>query len=545
MNRPNSVNSLNIKPLPSIDSMNIESSILDPQTITQRRCIFQLDRKGILDANSMIQLGITVNSQAALITERCFLPLGTGIYSAIKSARLYCGTNVIATSEDVGYYHYIKELYKSSEERYLKSSTTKGTNNVYQPSLKDNSGRVGLKDTMNVGSSTNPISFKENNCPTRLRPTNDDSTTPLFYIKISDLFPMMTSLQLPLAFIDEPISIHLEFNTQTNPRLSNGYAEYGNLVLFNAATIVGENENPDTYDFGAKISLSNVKFIADYLTFDDNTMSQLASKIMSQEGILVPYEDLILTIRSEPKPAEDGIHDMTSLIAVAGRTVRSILVHCHQEYDRKRGNWDLNAPVSSNNLVNMNVAINPLLGNYSSDAPPTPLEYNVRVNDNNIYNRDINLPCQTYHEAYKVTGVDLNVNQGTYSWDAIIDSNPMNTPQNTLLVEDDTTSLLKPSNMGGFSQATCLQGTNYVLGLDLRKSQSNEIGTGTYIEKAIEWRMRINQTNQVKNSQENIDRRSGQPNADYVDHRLKRTFRFFTSVERKMLIKNGTITLTD
>ena len=198
MNRPNSVNSLNIKPLPSIDSMNIESSILDPQTITQQRCIFQLDRKGILDANSMIQLGITVNSTDDTVTNRCFLPLGTGIFSAIRSARLYCGTNVIATSEDVGYYHYIKELYKSSEERYLKSSTTKGTNNTYQPSMAGNSGRVGLKDTME-SNGVPAVIFEENNCPTRLRPTNNDSTTPLFYIKISDLFDFSDAMVLVIV----------------------------------------------------------------------------------------------------------------------------------------------------------------------------------------------------------------------------------------------------------------------------------------------------------------------------------------------------------
>ena len=44
---------LNVKPLNAIETMNIETSQLDPIVINQNLCRFVLERKGILDVGSV------------------------------------------------------------------------------------------------------------------------------------------------------------------------------------------------------------------------------------------------------------------------------------------------------------------------------------------------------------------------------------------------------------------------------------------------------------------------------------------------------------
>lgn len=519
MSNMNIPNALRTKPMPSVDSMKIESSILDPQTINSRRCIFVFDRKGILDAGSMIQIGATVkNSDGSAITaeDSTFLPLGTGAFSFISTARLYCGTNVIATAEDVPFYNYIKQQFISNEERYRKSSVTKGTNSVMHPN-SDGDGHVGLKDMK----SFQP--FDLGNQPNRNTLTPDDETTPLYYLKLSDLFSMLKGVQLPLYLIESPISVHIEFNSQL-PTAANNYLNYGNMALFQQQVITDENAGPGTQNLQCAISTENVKLIADYLTFDDNTMGEMARRVMG-DGLNLPYEDLIVT-RREIEPAPPGMvtpTDLTCLVAVAGRTVRNILVHCQMTTP------NANLDFAPNTLLNSVETRNPLLGPYGSLAPPVPLEYNVRVNDNNIYPRQLTLPSTHYTELSKVHALDMNTNIGVYSFDPIIDyENSVTSQPNTIVT---------PTLFAGYSQRLCLSGESYILGLDLSKSQSDAPGTGQYIEKPIEFRMRLPQYDNVNNY-------AGNPSAT-MDFNQKRVFRFFTAVERVMVIRNGQISLTN
>lgn len=517
MSNMNIPSALRTKPMPSVDSMKIESSILDPQTINSRRCVFQFDRKGILDAGSMIQIGATVTDSAVPATSaevNNFLPLGTGAYSFISTARLYCGTNVIATAEDVPFYNYIKEQFISNEQRYRKSSVTKGTNSVMHPETTG-LGHISLKDMKEF----KPLNF--GNQPNRNTLTTSDDTTPLYYLKLSDLFSMLKGVQLPLYLIESPISVHLEFNQQLSSNVNN-YQNLGNMCCWNQPTITAEKTLAGSRNLTCNISTENVKLIADYLTFDDNTMGEMARRVMG-EGLNLPYEDLIVT-RREIQPAAAGQvtpTDITCLVAVAGRTVRNIMVHCQMDVPILNADY---APLLPNNAVEPR---NPLLGPYGSMAPPQPLEYNVRVNDNNIYPRTLTMPATQYTELSKVHSLDMNTNIGIYSWDPIIDyENPANAPN----------AIVSTELFAGFSQRTVLSAQSFILGLDLSKSQSDAPGTGMYIEKPIEFRMRLPQNDSVANY-------TGM--APSMDFNQKRTFRFFTAVERVMVIRNGQISLTN
>lgn len=509
MNRTmNLPQSLKTQVRPTSTTMKIESSVLDPQTISNTRCVFQLERKGILDAGSILQIGIRSNEALSELDN--FLPLNTGAFSFIKTARLFCGVKCISTMEDIPYYNQCKELFKSNEERYNKSSVKLGTNSVIQPD-NEGSGRMCLKDVTN----------RAYNAPQRNTIPNNDETTPLYTIKLSELFPMCRGLQLPLYLIEQPISIHLEFNTQL-PTENNSYRGYGNMCLYSKNIISAERGNPKTKDLSVVISQDNVKFIADYLTYDDETMTYMFDQ-NAGDGMVMPYEDLIVT-RQDIAPAQGtAITEQTLLIAISGRTCRNILVHCHMDQS-----VDASESTGFLDMVE-GLQVNPLLGAYASMSPPVPMSYNIRVNDNSVYPRNLNLPSQQYGEVTKAMGVSLNCNTATYSFDSIIDfQEPATVSPNPIL--SSTEQFME------YNENIYLSGTNYILGLDLSKSNMNTLGNGTFIEKPIEMRVSLPQLTNVKQFE-------GMTNT--LNFNKPRTFRFFSAVERVLTIKNGLMTLSN
>ena len=62
MSRPNLPSILMTAPSPVVSSMHIETSVLDPIIATPSFARFVLEKKGILDQNSVITLSITPKS---------------------------------------------------------------------------------------------------------------------------------------------------------------------------------------------------------------------------------------------------------------------------------------------------------------------------------------------------------------------------------------------------------------------------------------------------------------------------------------------------
>ena len=47
---------LNIKPLPSVEAMEVKTNTLEPITLTDTQAVFALPSEGILDQNSVLKL---------------------------------------------------------------------------------------------------------------------------------------------------------------------------------------------------------------------------------------------------------------------------------------------------------------------------------------------------------------------------------------------------------------------------------------------------------------------------------------------------------
>ena len=460
---------LNVKPLPSVQTMNVETNQLDPIIVNQSFCRFVLEKKGILDVGSTFTFSV---HPVAAGDGKCFLPIKTGIHALIKRAVLKVGTKVLATSDDYAYYQTMKRAFKTNEEKSQKDLVKVGSCDVFEP---DNAGS-GKYQMKSVIYSTDTA------CATDPSLQLKTSTTecPIFSIKLSELFPMMRNVQLPLYLMDEHLSVELSFAQQPD-----GAGSVGTIACF---------EQGYGGDTSISVGTENVKFLADYLTYENERMDATAKMVMSQNGLVMPYEDLVLTSANIPAaaPAPVGaavsVQSITRDLGLSGRNVRSILTH-----DHKSGN-------------------NPLLGRYSADAYNVADGYNFRINDKLEYSRDVVNEARKQNQLSQVFGTDINCLAAEYSNDPLTNKQVGNHPQNNNIISDNT--------FHGVDMKAA-QGALHVIGVDLSKSPLNVPGAGTLVgQKPVESLKTINRT---------------------AENNTARELRYFSLVERAFTLRQGQV----
>ena len=453
------------KPIPAISTMNIETNILDPLIVNNSFARFVLERKGILDAGSTFTFAVTCDA-AADADDKAFLPARTGINSLIKQAVLKVGTKVLATSTDFNFYETMRRQFKTSEEKALKDMIKVGTMDNLEP---QNSGD-GLYQMADTQYPTALPAATDGLVNSFISIKSDPTQTPVFQVKLSDLFPMARNLQLPLFVINEQVSVEFTFQTQ-------GAAQKGRVVNF-----------ADGYADSEAISVSslNCQFLADYLTYDDATMDETAQMVMSDTGMILPYEDLLLTTAT--LPASTATTKSVSDIAVANRRVRAIMLH------------------------QSTTAANAILGNYASPANNIPESYNLRINDVLYYPRPVQREATKYTQLSQVFGVDLNVGNAEYSLDAITNKQDATHAINNHVISINT--------FAGHNQQI-LEGQQHFVGVNLSTSPLNILGTGTLVgQKPIQFEI------------------------DYFNTAINgpaRTLRFYSLVERQFTLKGGNV----
>ena len=84
--------SFDLKPDPSVQSLEIRTEVLDPITNTDSECVFQVPMNGILDGGSFVQLAVEADNSH-------FFPMMTGIHSLIDSCELQIGTKVVMSNQ--------------------------------------------------------------------------------------------------------------------------------------------------------------------------------------------------------------------------------------------------------------------------------------------------------------------------------------------------------------------------------------------------------------------------------------------------------------
>jgi len=459
---------LNVKPLPTIQTMNVETNTLDPIVINQSFCRFVLEKKGILDVGSTITFSVHPVTAGS---NKCFLPIKTGIHSLIKRAVLKVGTKTIANSDEYAYYQTMKRAFKTNEEKSQKDLVKVGSHDVFEPNNQGD-GKYQMKSVVYSAAD-------ESKADPAIQLVSSTTECPVFSIKLSELFPMMRNIQLPLYLMNEHLSIELSFNSQPN-------GVVGKIACF---------EFGYSGDTSISVGTENVKFLADYLTYENERMDATAKQVMSENGLIMTYEDLILTstnINSVPNSSipTNGVNtqNITRDLGLSGKNVRSILVH-----DHKSGNNDL-------------------LGQYSSDSYNVADGYNFRINDKLVYSRDVVNEARKQNQLSSVFGTDINCLSVEYSNDSLTNKQQADHPPNQNIIKD---------NKFHDVFMTKAQGACHFEGVDLSKSVMNIPGSGVLVgQKPVESIKIINRT-----AANNSDRE----------------LRYFSLVERAFTLKAGQV----
>lgn len=456
----------------SVSTMSIETNVLDPIIVNQNFVRFVLERKGILDTGSVVTFALQTTAG-----ETAFLPLKTGIHSIINRAVLRIGSKVVAITDEYPHYQTIRRQFKTPEEKSQKDMVKNGCVDVLCPAIEQD-GTYQVRDVVYVADnsvSTIPVEIKLTNA----------AIGPIFSIKISDLFPMMRSVQLPLYLINEPCSIELSLNTQAN-----GAAQLGSVACFNS---VAANTS-------VQVNLDSVKFLADYLTYSDESMSQTAALVMGKDGLIIPYEDIVSTVADhEALGTAPGANvavqqNFSRDIGVSGMSVRSMLI-------------------SSSSIANN--SSNVLLGKYKSDAYNVPDSVQIRVNDSQFFPRAIVSESQKSHQLSRVFNTDISILNCEYSNDMLTDKRQ---PDNSI-----TNNMITDKGLLEGHDQRLLQGRQHYIGIDL-STPNGAGGRGMMVgQKPIQLVQQIFRTSVNNNS---------------------RKLRVFSVVERVMRLKNGIVTVS-
>ena len=459
--------SLLTRPMATVSTMNVETSVLEPTLITPKFARFVLERKGILDTGSVLKLQVKTADAAG-----GWLPIKTGIHAAIERATLRIGSKIVAITDQYSHYQTMRRAFKTTEEKSLKDMVKAGTLDAVAPSPEQD-GTVALKDALYLGTTTAGLQQAQYTL------TNSDTTTPEFTIKLSELFPMMRNVQLPLYVINEPCSIEVTFKSQAN-----GTA--GVLAgLSSAATTTAASVVP-----------GSVQFLADYLTYDDDRMSKTAAMVMSKSGMVMPYEDVVLTTSQipavSPDPAAGAVapQNIVRDLGLSGMSVRGVLVH-------------LGTDSTTDNIV----------GQYKSEAFPVDDSVQVRVNDRQIYPRELTRVTQKQHQLSQVFNTDLSIHSAECSFNLATDKTAADRTITNKMVSQNCT-------LGGRDQAP-LEGSQYYLGFDLTSDPLGAPGSGTTIgQKPLQMLHTIRRT---------------------ADSNAARQLKYYSLVERQMVIKGGQV----
>ena len=422
--------------IPDIETMEIRSNLLDPITITQSQCVFQIPRSGILHGNSMVQLAVTASPQL-------FFPPHLGIHGLIKSCFLKVGGKIVASTEEYGHYQALMKQVKHPDHRAYVDMVKEGCCMDRYACQTD--GRLVPRD-MILDLSSATLADRTASVPEFIRPTEDDATTPVFSIPLSTLFPMMKARPLPLFAMKESVYIEINFESQ--------------LVAGDTGKICCDTSSSGVSPV-VKVSVPNVKFISDHLYYTQERMDAQSKSIFSDTGMGFVYADNITTIADvESSGVTGGVkkQPIERKLAVSGKVVRNILISDKPSASR-----------------------HPIMGEYFSKDQQIPCELNYRINDQRVFDRDLSSVTRQYDEVSKVFGSPLMMPSQLYSYDVDTDKDQDTQPlsHNSVFIGKIQNHQLP--NATSTDLSADLRGHLHYDGLDLTTSGFQEIGNGSRI----------------------------------------------------------------
>jgi hypothetical protein len=354
-----------IRPIQTDQTMDVQTSILEPIVANDRFVRFQLDNKGILHSNSKIQLSLGKD-----LTAQRFLPLGNGIGATIRRCCLYAGSKIIAEVDDWNHFHAYKSMFLSNESKKEREAVLTGRVGCYeydydpsQASLAASELRLDLDKDYDP---TNGVTLPE---------TLDLTKKQTFQVNLSDLFPFLKQTQLPLFLMKDQLSVELHFEDQKHRYFAPQALTADNAKVNTALAVAVEFDH------------SKTKLIADYMIYPQDQMDNYARQVETQ-GITIPYYDYLLT-RSNLLPQANTLNFVRT-VGGANRICTKMIVANTREFRT-------NCIAEFNNVYNSTTK--------NSADPSDKVEIQIKYNDHNLFPRPLSNQALLFNHLQACEGV--------------------------------------------------------------------------------------------------------------------------------------------
>lgn len=440
---------LDLKNVPPLSKTTITTEIVEPivqSSPTGSMVRWVLLKKGILDVNSLIQLG--VKSSGAGVSG-LFFPVGTSAYSMIDRCRLKIGNSIIQSVDDFAYLGGYLDKFKGAEERSLKDFTKIGCIDVLAPSLATD-GKLQLKDM-------NTLTVGTGDIPDVLKITHEDDTTFLAGFRLNQLFSILRSFSTPLFALDEEMVIEIDLKPQPT-----GAGDLGKVCCV--------SDGDKAKDTSITYSLVNTLLLVDYVNFTEDIMNEISRQVYSENGLNVAYQDILLYNSSVPAltPTGDTIAqtDNTEL-GLADQNVNWI---CLMENDNQ------------DDIV---------MGRYKAVSHPAPCSINMRVDDLQYLPRPVVRESEKFNYLSQVYDRPLQVHNAQYSQDAVVNKlAPSNNLGSTGAYPKNQDLIV--GTYAGRSFAS-LQGNSHYVAFDMTRDRFSKMPTKLG-KKPVQFERTLNRT---------------------------------------------------
>ena len=353
-----------IRPISTDQTIDVQTSILEPIISNQTFIKFQFDNKGILHSNSKLQFSITGTAG-----KRRFLPLINGIGSVVKRCCLLSNSKTIAEVDDWNHFHAYKSMFLSNESKKERETVLTGRVGAYEYDYSDTADNLSsstLKLDVNRDYNDGALTL-----PDTLNLDNDQT----FQINLSDLFPFLKQTQLPLYLMKENITVELHLADPVN----RFWAEESDTDSAPELTAV----QAETMQFDH----TKTKFIADYLIYPQDQMDNYQRQVETA-GLTIPYYDYLLT-RSTLTPATNKL-TFTRTLGGANRICTKLIL------------------ANTNDVKDVNSVDNVYNSQYKTvgdDVTVERLKVQIKYNDRNLFPRPIENSALMFNHLQACEGV--------------------------------------------------------------------------------------------------------------------------------------------
>ena len=394
------------RPLQRAVDVNVETKILDPVShqyagATGGSSRFVLPASGVLDSpNATINFEICNGASDATT----MYPTWSGGLGCINNITCRVGGQIISRIENAGLYATIKKAhfnhsYQSNVLDILQCSSNQAlVRNINAPlGALANAGFANKTTARGFSQVVNPAIDQDNyyGCPVEaaqapgniqhqqqssklIRSLANAARGPEVSLRLHDLFPVFKEFQMPL-FAMAQVEIEIEWNPTVGAAVQ--FQNVTNNIIVSANPVAAAaSANLDA------VFASNPFMSLDILHYNDAERANIVS-IIQNTGMAMNFREVVHTRGINQGTAgvapSGAVVSSSHLLGMAGKEVQNI-------YVVKRLDVNTNPNDELGNFVKVNR--NTLLSQFKSSQMPNE-SYNVFINNNKIYNRNVDNPA--------------------------------------------------------------------------------------------------------------------------------------------------------